>query len=564
MFRKENNIILEQLKGKEKITMRKKLNSELYIVKQDILKNTLNSVGIYRDFVMKHRYNIIPKTINEKYTIEVDIECNPQRYLRSMIYMCLEIEEVETKLFQFFPMRTDIIPKYCPIDTKSLIEIFIKENKNAYLGNIEDYKESIWNIYFNMNNAIFAQNNYVFDYRISTDGFSVSIQMINKKYVEKESTKKHNMKNKRNEIKEATKNMTPKEKEQYKQKLKDNKKQESDKIKASIKTRKEEQKQAFKKLSQSEKIKIIKRDCPYLEDLTKEQIEQLKTNNWVVCDPGRNTLLYMKSKNGIVFRYSNRKHLKLTKRIKYMRMLKKYKDKNNITKIENELSKYNSKTCIWDNFKQYINAKNRINKLLFEKYENQIFRKYKWYSYLNRKKTETKLIREIKQTYGRKSTIVLGDWSMGKDGCKGSISTPNKGIKKLLTDNFNVYSIDEFRTSKLNYKTEEENDNLYLPDKKGIYREMHSILTFQMENKRMGCINRDNNAVSNMVKLVKYFIKTGKRLLKFRRDYKLKGDDQKDPEHTCLFTHVVSKHKRSDVKHHHARKGTIGALVTIK
>lgn len=352
---------------------------------------------------------------------------------------------------------------------------------------------------------------------------------------------------------EATKNMTPEEKEQYKQKLKDNKKQESDKIKASMKIKKEEQKQAFKKLSRSEKIKIIKRDCPYLEDLTKVQIEELKTNNWVVCDPGRNNLLYMKSKNGIVFRYSNRKHLKLTKRIKYMRMLKKYKDMNNITKIENELSKYNSKTCNWDNFKQYINAKNRINKLLFEKYENQIFRKYKWYSYLNRKKTETRLIREIKRTYGRKSTIVLGDWSMGKDGCKGSISTPNKGIKKLLTDNFNVYSIDEFRTSKLNYKTEEENDNLYLPDKKGIYREMHSILTFQMENKRMGCINRDNNAVSNMVKLVKYFMKTGKRPLKFRREYKLKGDDQKDPEH-----------KRSDVKHHHARKGTIGALVTIK
>lgn len=276
MFRKENNIILEKLKGKEKIAMRKKLNSELYIVKQDILKNTLNSVGIYREFVMKHRRNITPKTINEKHTIEVDIECNPQHYLKSMIYMCLEIEEVETKLFQFFPMRTDIIPKYCPIDTKSLIEIFIKENKNEYLGNIEDYKESIWNIYFNMNNAIFTQNNYVFDYRISTDGYSVSIQMINKKYVEKENTKKHNMKNKRNEIKEATKNMTPKEKEKYKRELKEKKKRESDKIKASIKIKKEEHKQAFKKLSQSEKIKIIKRDCPYLEDLTKNKLNNLK------------------------------------------------------------------------------------------------------------------------------------------------------------------------------------------------------------------------------------------------------------------------------------------------
>ncbi len=36
-----------------------------------------------------------------------------------MIYMCLEIEKIGTKSFQFFPLRTDIAPKYIPIDTKS-------------------------------------------------------------------------------------------------------------------------------------------------------------------------------------------------------------------------------------------------------------------------------------------------------------------------------------------------------------------------------------------------------------------------------------------------------------
>jgi hypothetical protein len=41
-----------------------------------------------------------------------------------------------------------------------------------------------------------------------------------------------------------------------------------------------------------------------------------------------------------------------------------------------------------------------------------------------------------------------------------------------------------------------------------------------MENNRMGCINRDKNAVENMVKIVKSYLKDKTRPEKFRRDYK--------------------------------------------
>jgi hypothetical protein len=40
-----------------------------------------------------------------------------------------------------------------------------------------------------------------------------------------------------------------------------------------------------------------------------------------------------------------------------------------------------------------------------------------------------------------------------------------------------------------------------------------------MENKRRGCINRDKNAVLNMVKIVKSFIETKTRPERYRRDY---------------------------------------------
>ena len=42
-----------------------------------------------------------------------------------------------------------------------------------------------------------------------------------------------------------------------------------------------------------------------------------------------------------------------------------------------------------------------------------------------------------------------------------------------------------------------------------------------MENGQMGCINRDENAVNNMIKIVNHYLNKKERLLKYRRDYDL-------------------------------------------
>mgnify|MGYP005824519597 CR=1 FL=1 len=78
------------------------------------------------------------------------------------------------------------------------------------------------------------------------------------------------------------------------------------------------------------------------------------------------------------------------------------------------------------------------------------------------------------------------------------ISTPNLGLKRKLTERFNVYHLDEFRNSILHWKTEQKGDHLYFTDLTGQSRKMHSILTYQMENQRRGCINRDRNSCRNM------------------------------------------------------------------
>ena len=124
------------------------------------------------------------------------------------------------------------------------------------------------------------------------------------------------------------------------------------------------------------------------------------------------------------------------------------KRKQNISKIENELSSYNSKSVNYKKFKKFIKKKNELNKILLEKYQNEIFRKYKWYGYINRKKAETDLIRDIKNTFvrdGNKYDLTykgeqleddktLGNYSI-MNGCTIVITTPKPigGARKRRT-----------------------------------------------------------------------------------------------------------------------------------
>jgi hypothetical protein len=96
----------------------------------------------------------------------------------------------------------------------------------------------------------------------------------------------------------------------------------------------------------------------------------------------------MMDDNEMFFSYSNKQYLKSTKRLKYQSLLKNYKKKIGITEIEETLNKYNSKSCIIEKFQEYITAKLEANKKLVPLYKELKFRKYKWYSYINKKRTE--------------------------------------------------------------------------------------------------------------------------------------------------------------------------------
>ena len=58
-----------------------------------------------------------------------------------------------------------------------------------------------------------------------------------------------------------------------------------------------------------------------------------------------------------------------------------------------------------------------------------------------------------------------------------------------------------------NYTTKEICKNLHFKTQQNEHKKIHSVLTFQMSNGRLGCINRDKNAVNNMKLIVDSLLK---------------------------------------------------------
>ena len=537
MFKNELEEILSNLKGKEREKKKRELNNELRILKDDLIGNTKICNNKYHLWLDTYRHQILPSKFTESYTF--DIKDNPQKYLEYMINMNIILEKKELKQFQFFPLRTDITSKYISIETKTLVELFIKKNKNEYLTNIEKYKNELWNKYFKMSKKIFRMKYYTFDFTILTNGYSTSVRFLHESFVESEKKKKANMVNLSKIAKKNNKNLSNDEKIRLKDK-KTKEKKEADTIrKLRHKINKQIEKIGKKKLTKEEKEEIEEErkielegktkeehrrgynEFPYLDELIEDDLEEVKIKKKIYIDPGKRSLFYMTDDYNNILNYSNRRRLRETKRLKYTRLRENYKKKNPIFNKEKEMNKYNSKTCNYDKFKEYIKHKYILNKELFESYNNvDYFKKLNWYSYMNTKRSESKLINLIKETYGSDIIIIIGDWSIRKQ-MRNFISTPNLTLKRVLSREFKVYNFDEYRTSCLNYKTEERCKNLYLPDRKNRMRKMHAILTYQLENNRLGCINRDRNGVYNIRKLVHHYLKTGERLSKYRRGTKL-------------------------------------------
>lgn len=79
------------------------------------------------------------------------------------------------------------------------------------------------------------------------------------------------------------------------------------------------------------------------------------------------------------------------------------------------------------NSKNLSKIRNELNKVLLQKYKKDVFIKYKQYAYINRKKAETDLARNIKNKFGKDVILIEGDLS-------DKLKTTPSIIKYILTN----------------------------------------------------------------------------------------------------------------------------------
>ncbi|CAK9204202.1 unnamed protein product [Sphagnum troendelagicum] len=90
-----------------------------------------------------------------------------------------------------------------------------------------------------------------------------------------------------------------------------------------------------------------------------------------------------------------------------------------------------------------------MNVRLVPFYQDYTFRRMKMLSFIERQRTEAKMIREFKEKFGSGEEVVvaIGDWEQ-RQHRKFKESTKGKGFRTLLHKaSYDVYLVNEFRTS---------------------------------------------------------------------------------------------------------------------
>ena len=367
-----------------------KIRCELKQLKNDILYNSHKCDKKY-DTIKDKIMDTIFKIGSSESLINIS-DKKPLSLIEPLIRMSIDGERImtkrmnkkpkdERKLFNIincFPLRKNISPKHVTFDTAILINTLMTVNKRYYNMNIKKLCDEIWSKIIKINKSVFRKKGYKFDHQIVTDGLSCSILFI-----------------------------------------------------------RDDLYNPLKKVNIRKVYKPIKyKETKYVDELSEHEKSKIKFKTFVGIDPGVDDLIYATNgdikriirKNGqsklktTIFRYSRMQRRSETKSRKYANIIendKKMKkiNRQNIKQIEDKLSKMNFNSCILSNVKKQIKKKNQINDKLFEYYEKKVHRQLKWFSHINRIRSESRMINRFKEKFGKPEDvlILMGDWSTQKN-----------------------------------------------------------------------------------------------------------------------------------------------------
>lgn len=385
------------LTKKEKDSRIYGLNAELRRIKNDLLNvedNKYKSKSFYHKWIENTKKHIIPDKKFKKDSLYYDLQCSPQDYFPQMVFMMKEVEKEGYAIHNVFPLRKEIIPKHIKLDTTTLVHLLFTDkqgNKGEYLtkGNLKRRENEIWKFFFRTERKCFHKKHYTFHNMIVTDGVSCSILLV------------------RNDL-----------------------------------------------IGKKVRVSSIPKKEQYVDEL--KGYSKLKNKKIVAIDPNLSDLIYCvdgDNRERNFYRYTQNQRRKETKNKKYKNIILGYKkekiDGKSVIEWETEVSLFNRKSLDINEYKKYLMKKNEVNDKLFAFYEKYIFRKLKLNGYINRLKSEQRLINRFIKIFGKpKDTIItIGDFEQRKHR-KFKEPLKGKGFRTLFRKNgFQVFLVDEFRTS---------------------------------------------------------------------------------------------------------------------
>jgi len=194
--------------------------------------------------------------------------------------------------------------------------------------------------------------------------------------------------------------------------------------------------------------------------LTEEEKHKLLEENTLAgCDPGKDDLVTITEdkiegdtfdNKRKVYKYSSKRWREETLSIYQQRFIKETIKKENLEGVMNELSKESSRINNIEEFNNYIKKREELKEKL-NKFQEMKFRKLKFQRYTRTQQTEKRIVREIKDVFKeekKKLLIGYGNWG-GNNKMSGYFSTPNKWVRKLLEvdKDIRILIVDEYNTS---------------------------------------------------------------------------------------------------------------------
>jgi hypothetical protein len=418
---------------------------------------------MFNEWKTTHLQHILPTNINK--SIYYDVKVRQFEYLKGLLYMNSVLENQENKLFQPLPLRNNIIPKNVKFDSSCIAELFCpkSEKKGEVLKNITNYQNIIWSSLLNMKHRLFKNKHYTFHNEITTDGISCSLLFIRKDCKGEENKNK----------------------------------------------------------------KVNSEDFEYIsiEELDKQQLENLQSRNIIGLDPGKRSLVYMMDGQGNKLQYTAPQRKKESMAKRNQQILQREKYLNKINEYENVLSLQNSKSVNYNSFKSYLVEKDRLNKQTIEFYKKEVWRKMKFRQYSYGNKSIDIFLNNIEKSFGENILICYGNWSRTSQ-MKHFMPTMNKGLRKLIHKRYDTITINECNTSKKCCDCFQDLKHYRNKENKEEFRLLACSNCVSCENKKIVFRTRDANSSINIMNLGKCWI------------YK-----QQRPSEFCISSFTISNKK---------------------